>query len=136
MDVADKRQLLDEIGQRMQRLHDLPHDWVTQSLSRREQAGSTGVGEGVAIPHARVQGLERIQVAYIRLGYAIPFGSPDHKPVTHVLVLLVPKPATDEHLLILAEAARMFSDARFRTRLDACTDPLAVRQLFTDWQSA
>ena len=67
LDVPDKRQLRDEIGQQMQRSHNLPHDWVRQGLSRREQAGSTGVGEGVVIPHARVQGLERIQVSYIRL---------------------------------------------------------------------
>lgn len=136
MDVADKRQLLDEIGQRMQRLHDLPQDWVIQSLSRREQVGSTGVGEGVAIPHARVQGLERIQVSYIRLRHPIPYGAPDKKPVTHVLVLLVPKPAAEEHLVILAEAARMFADARFRSNLCTCAEPQAVRALFSDWLSA
>ena len=92
--------------------------------------GSTGLGEGIAIPHARVENLSRIQLAYLRLKTPIPYGAPDGKPVSDVLVLLVPKQATEEHLWILAETAQMFADHRFVERLRACRHPIEVKSLF------
>ena len=133
LSVADKRGLFDAIGRHLEQEHALSHDLVVTSLSRREQAGSTAVGEGVAIPHARVSGLERIFIGYARLVSPIPFGAPDGKRVSHVLVLLVPSPATDEHLKILAEASHLFSDRRFREQLEASADRDATLQLFSTW---
>lgn len=133
LEVANKDQLFDAIGRHMEANHGMPKEWVVLSLSRREQVGSTGLGEGVAIPHARIKDLSCIQLAYLRLKSSIPFGAPDGKPVSDILVLLVPKQATQEHLAILAEATRLFSDADFRERLHQCKQPAAVRQLFADW---
>ena len=133
LNVADKRELFDAIGRYLEREHALSHDLVVTSLSRRELAGSTAVGEGVAIPHARISGLERILVGYARLASPIPFNAPDAESVTHVLVLLVPSPATDEHLTILAAATHLFSDRRFRDRLEASANPDAAMQLFATW---
>jgi len=133
LDVATKTQLIEEIGRHMQARHGMPQDWVILSLSRREEVGSTGLGEGVAIPHARIKDLDQIRIAYFRLAAPIPFAAPDGKPVSDILVLLVPKQAMEEHLSILADAARMFSDARFRERLHLCEDSLAVLQLFATW---
>lgn len=130
LDVSSKGQLIDEIGCHMQRAHAMAPQSVARSLSNREQIGSTGLGEGVAIPHARVSGLDHVQVAYMRLKLPIPFDSPDGKPVTDVLVLLVPKQASEEHLTILAEAAQTLSDRHFRDRLHLCSNPLQVKQLF------
>jgi nitrogen PTS system EIIA component len=133
LEVANKDQLFDAIGRHMEATHGLPKEWVVLSLSRREQVGSTGLGQGVAIPHARIKDLLCIQLAYLRLKEPIPFGAPDGKPVSDILVLLVPKPATEEHLAILAEASRLFSDANFREHLHQCKQPAVVRQLFVDW---
>jgi len=133
LDVATKSQLFEEIGRHMEGRHGMPQAWVVLSLSRREEVGSTGLGEGVAIPHARIKDLDRIQMAYLRLASPIPFAAPDGKPVSDILVLLVPKQATEEHLSILADATRMFSDARFRERLHLCKDSSAVLQLFATW---
>jgi PTS system nitrogen regulatory IIA component len=117
----------------MEARHGMPQAWVVLSLSRREDVGSTGLGQGVAIPHARIKDLYRIHLAYLRLKTPIPFAAPDAKPVSDILVLLVPKQATEEHLSILAEATRMFSDPGFRKQLHLCEQPLAVRQLFATW---
>ena len=117
----------------MEREHATPQAWVAASLAHREKIGSTGLGEGVAIPHARVKDLERIQVAYAHLKIPISFDAPDGKPVSDVLVLLVPKQATEEHLSILAEATQMFSDRQFRDRLHLCKHALEVKQLFQSW---
>ncbi len=131
--VASKSQLFDEIGRHMESRHGMPQDWVVLSLSRREEVGSTALGEGVAIPHARVKNLDRIQIGYFRLTTPIPFAAPDGKPVSNILVLLVPKQAIEEHLTILADATRMFSDARFRERVQLCKEASKVKELFASW---
>ncbi|MDD5248693.1 MAG: PTS sugar transporter subunit IIA [Rhodocyclaceae bacterium] len=136
LDVASKSQLLDEIGRHMERVHGLSAKWVALSLSRREQVGSTGLGDGVAIPHARVQDLDGIQVAYARLKAPIAFDAPDGKPVGDVLVLLVPKQAAEEHLTLLADATRLFSDRNFRERLHSCAAAADVQRLLAAWPAS
>jgi len=136
LDVASKRQLFHAIGQHMHREHALSPDDVVLNLSRREQAGSTGLGEGVAIPHARVKGLDRTYAFYARLKSPIPFDSPDGRPVSDVLALLVPGPATEEHLAILADAMQVLSHRRFRRRLHASATPCEVVEVFRDATTA
>lgn len=133
VEVANKSELFAAIGWHMEREHAMPRERVVASLSQREKIGSTGLGEGVAIPHARVKELERIQVAYLRLKSPIPFDAPDGRPVSDVLVLLVPKEATEEHLRILADTSQMFADRRFRDRLHLCNHRLEVKRLLEEW---
>jgi len=133
VEVDDKRALFDAIGRHVERRHGFPHERVTAALYRREQAGSTGVGQGVAIPHARIEGMERILACYFRLSAPIAFEAPDGKPVSHVLTLLVPKPATDQHLQILAATTRLFSDSAFRALLDRALSSEEVLELLTKW---
>jgi PTS system nitrogen regulatory IIA component len=131
--VAGKSALLDAVGRHMELSRGLPREGVTRDLSRREQVGSTGLGQGFAVPHARFGELDRILVAYLRLKAPIPFDAPDGKPVSDILVVLVPKQAAEEHLSILAEAARMFADRGFRERLRRCADPSEVKRAFDAW---
>lgn len=133
LEVANKAQLLGEIGRHMEARHGMPQAWVVLSLSRREEVGSTGLGDGVAVPHARIKDLDRIQIAYFRLSVPIPFGVPDGKPVTDIIVLLVPKQATEEHLRILAEATQMFSDQGFRARLRHSDNASQAKKQFDTW---
>lgn len=77
-----------------------------------------------------MRNLDRILAAYVRPRTAIPFAAPDGQPVSDFLVLLVSKQAAEEHLEILAEAARLFDDRSFRDRLRQCGDSAAVRKLF------
>lgn len=130
VEVTGKDQLFDEIGRHMEREHALSRGWVVAGLSRREQAGSTALGEGVAIPHARVDDLKRILLAYLRLKHPIAYDAPDRRPVSDVLVLLVPKRATEEYLLILADTTQLFADREFREQLHACRHALEVKALF------
>jgi nitrogen PTS system EIIA component len=133
IEASSRDSLLQEIARHMEREHGMPQDWVFQSLSRREKVGSTALGEGVAIPHARIKDLQRIQLAYIRLRQPIPFDAPDDKPVSDILVILVPKEATEEHLRILSEVTQLFSDPQFRQQLRRCGEAGETRQLFDDW---
>lgn len=129
VEAANKTQLFNEIGRHMEREHGISHEWLVAGLSRREQLGSTGLGEGVAIPHARIEGLSKIQIAYVRLKAPIPFDAPDGKPVSDIIVILVPKQATEEHLQILAETTQIFADSRFREKLHSCHHAIEVKSM-------
>jgi nitrogen PTS system EIIA component len=103
---------------------------VFDSLFAREKLGSTGLGQGIAIPHGRIKGLKQAIGAFFRLTDAIPFDSPDGRPVSLLFVLLVPEQATEQHLQILSELATRFADRSFRESLIGAADPTAVRALF------
>jgi PTS system nitrogen regulatory IIA component len=133
VDVSEKQQMFEQVGLLMEQRHGLAHDFVTRGLARREAVGSTGLGQGVAIPHVRLKGLNQSQALYLRPKRPLPFDAPDGMPVTDFLVLLVPEPASSEHLEILAEAARLFSDSRFREQLRACAGAGEVIRLFDTW---
>ncbi len=92
---------------------------VVDSLNAREKLGSAGLGQGVAIPHARVKGLAEPVAAFVRLKAPIAFGSPDGNPVSDCFVLLVPEQPTERHLQILVDIAQMLSKGQFRDRLVA-----------------
>jgi PTS system nitrogen regulatory IIA component len=111
----------------------ITHSQVFDSLFAREKLGSTGLGQGVAIPHGRIKGLRDAAAAFIRMKEPIPFDAPDGKPVSLICVLLVPEKATDLHLQILSELAQMFSDKSLREGLLTGKDAMEVYQLISDW---
>lgn len=133
---SNKHRLFQQIGQHMQHTWQLPGDWVAASLARREEAGSTAIGAGVALPHARLEELDAIHVLYLRPQAPMAFAAPDQQPVRDILVLLVPAPAEQSHLDLLAETARLFADQRFRQALHDCREARQVKQLFDRWQPA
>ena len=103
---------------------------VFDSLFAREKLGSTGLGQGIAIPHGRIKGLKQAAGAFLRLATPVPFDSPDGRPVNLLFILLVPEQATEEHLQILSELAQRFSERPFRDKLMAAPDAGAVVALF------
>jgi PTS system nitrogen regulatory IIA component len=129
LEAPTKSRALHEIARFIATRHSLDETDIHACLAERETVGSTGLGFGIAIPHARVKGLSRPIAAFVRLKSPIDFGAPDDKPVSDVLVLLVPPEVTDEHLQLLAAIAEMFSDREFREGLRARTDPAAVHTL-------
>lgn len=131
--AATKHQVLDEAGKLFSTHEGWEVPYITSCLVAREQMGSTGLGQGVALPHARLKGLRHAVAGHIRLKMAIDFDAPDGKPVSDLLVLLVPEEATEEHLQLLADAASMLNERAFRERLRRCTEAAAVYQAFVDW---
>lgn len=133
VDASSKKRVFEEVGRLFERRHGLAQAQVVDSLSAREKLGSTGLGHGVAIPHARIKGLPKAVAAIVRTRLPIPFDAPDGKPVSDMVVLLVPEQATEEHLQILAWIAQVFADRQFRQRLRMCVDAASVSRLFADW---
>jgi len=133
VDAPSKTRVFEEVGRLLERRHGLSQMQVVDSLCAREKLGSTGLGHGVAIPHARIKGLRKAVAAIVRTRLPIPFDAPDGKPVSHMVVLLVPEQATEEHLQILAWVAQVFADRQFREKLRMCVDVSSVSRLFADW---
>lgn len=131
---TSKKRVFERVGILFENSQNIARSQVFDSLFAREKLGSTGLGQGVAIPHGRVKGLKDAVAAFIKMDNAIPFDAPDGLPVNFIFVLLVPERATDLHLQILGELAQMFSDPNFRDQLEQLNDPAAIHKLFTEWQ--
>ena len=95
----------------------LDKETVYNALLVREQLGSTGMEDGVAIPHAKIHGLKNIVIAFARSVQGIDFQSIDGKPTTLMFLLLAPEDATGLHLKVLARLSRLLKDTGFRERL-------------------
>jgi PTS system nitrogen regulatory IIA component len=129
--VSSKRQLLSEIAQAAAAATQLDARTVLMALNEREQLGSTGVGQGVALPHARLAGLDGLHALFWLLHDPIDFEALDDAPVDIVFVLLVPDGAETLHLKTLAKVARRLRDPAIRRELRACDEPAAAWRILT-----
>lgn len=125
--AVDKSQLLEKLAEVLARGGD-EQAVIAAALKEREMLGSTGLGNGVAIPHGRIVGLDIPRVALIRLDKAMEFGSFDGQPVDLVAAMVVPEHSTDLHLQLLAELAEFFSDKERVKALRKATDGSALRE--------
>ena len=130
LDAGSKKRVFEQAGLIFENHHGITRATVFDSLFAREKLGSTGLGQGVAIPHGRIKGLKDARGAFLRLTTPVAFDSPDGKPVSLLFVLLVPEQANELHLQILSELAQRFSDREFREALLAAPDADATRRLF------
>lgn len=135
LDASSKKRVFEQAGLLFENNQGLGRAAVFDSLFAREKLGSTGLGQGIAIPHGRIKGLKEAVGAFLRLQQPVPFDAPDGKAVNILFILLVPEQATEFHLQLLSELAQMFSDRGFRDQLNAATDAATVHTLFTDWQA-
>ena len=133
-DITSKKRLFEQAGLLFENNQGIARSLVFDSLFARERLGSTGLGQGVAIPHGRIKGLKEAVGAFIRLSHAVSFDAPDGMPVNLAFVLLVPLQATEQHLQILSELAQMLSDREFRARLAEDSEVSALHQRITAWQ--
>tara|TARA_R110000823_G_scaffold91174_3_gene201092 strand:- start:12356 stop:12814 length:459 start_codon:yes stop_codon:yes gene_type:complete len=116
--TASKKRLFERISEIISTDQpSLPYTEVLDKLVARENLGSTGLGQGIAIPHCRVSDCPAPIGALFSLEDAIPFGAPDERPVDLLFVLLVPEEANQEHLDILASIASLFNQPDFCARL-------------------
>ncbi|CAB1277264.1 PTS sugar transporter subunit IIA [Candidatus Nitrosacidococcus tergens] len=108
---------------------------ILSHLLSRERLGSTSIGNGVAIPHARIEGSPYTIAAFIRLKEGIDFNAIDNKPVSLFFALLVPEKSTDEHLNLLAQLATLFRNSKLRQYLREVKDPQELLQALIEWDS-
>lgn len=135
-DVSSKKRGLELLSELVAgRDPELQSSAIFNKLIGRERLGSTGLGHGVAIPHARIEGMPSACAAFIKLPEGIDFDAFDQQPVDMLFSLVVPEHFTDEHLQILARLAEMFSDGTFCRQLRDCTDDSALHDLLVQWDA-
>jgi len=130
LEAGSKKRVFEQAGILFETHLGLARSVIFDSLFAREKLGSTGLGQGIAIPHGRIKGLKQAAGAFLRLTTPVPFDSPDGRPVNLLFVLLVPEQATEQHLQILSELAQRFADRSFREALQTAPDAAAVVTLF------
>lgn len=112
-----KRDVLQALADKAAAIVDRPATDILATLMEREQLGSTGVGDGVALPHGKIEGLSKIVGVLARLETPVSFDAVDDQPVDLVFMLLAPANATAAHLKALAKVSRLFRDAEAREAL-------------------
>ncbi len=132
LEVSSKKRLFEQAGLLLENEVSLSRADVFECLFSREKLGTTGLGQGVAIPHGRHASVKKAVGAFIRLKEPVAFDAPDGKPVSLVFVLLVPENATGEHLEVLSQLAGKFSSKSVREALLSCATPEEARRILTE----
>ncbi|MET4682312.1 PTS sugar transporter subunit IIA [Brevundimonas faecalis] len=128
--VSSKRQALHAVAETASNALNLDEDRVLEALLEREALGSTGLGSGVAVPHARVKGLDRVCAVFVRLESPVAYEALDDRPVDLMFALFAPPEAGAEHLRALAAVSRAMRSPELRERLRQARTVDAVRALF------
>ncbi|HXP31754.1 MAG TPA: PTS IIA-like nitrogen regulatory protein PtsN [Stellaceae bacterium] len=130
--VAAKKQLLQELAKRAASLVGLHERTIFETLLERERLGSTGIGNGTAVPHGRLPGLPRIFGLFARLEKPIDFEAIDDRPVDLIFLLLTPDDAGADHLKALASISRLLRDRVVCEKLRGTDQAEALYALLTD----
>jgi len=130
--VTSKKRLFLDLGDIASSAFGLNQDESVDALLERESLGPTGVGKGVALPHARLDGVDRVVGAFLRLEKPLDFESVDRQPVDLIFALFAPKNAGVEHLKALALVSRTMRDAAICAKLRANSDPAILHAILTE----
>lgn len=133
--ASSKKRLFHVLGDVMEQVHHIPQTKAVEALQERESLGPTGVGHGVALPHARIEGIDSVVGALILMDSAIDFDAVDRQPVDLAFALFAPHDAGVEHLKALALVSRTLRDASLCTKLRANADPATMFTIITESQS-
>lgn len=130
--VTSKKRLFQELGEIASSVYNLPAREVVDALLDRETLGPTGVGQGIALPHARLPGLRKVVGVFLRLERPMNFNSIDRQPVDLVFALFAPADSGVDHLRALALVSRTLRDGDTCAKLRANTDPVTLHAVLTE----
>ena len=131
-DFTSKKMALEELSKLLANTDSsIGYIEVFDCLVAREKLGSTGLGKGIAIPHARLKGSKKTIAAFIQLQHGINYDAIDEAPVDILFALLVPEDSTDEHLEILSHLAEMFSNSETLEQLRSETSVDGIYKILT-----
>jgi PTS system nitrogen regulatory IIA component len=120
---GSKKKVLEQVALLISKQHpELEEEKIFESLITRERLGSTGIGQGIAIPHSRLDQCDRVIGGLFTLEEKIPFDAIDNEPVDILFVLLVPTEATSEHLELLSQIAEKFNQPELCQQIRQCKD--------------
>ena len=132
--ATSKKRLLHDLGELAASVYKIDASAAVEALMERETLGPTGVGHGVALPHARIPELDAVQGVFILLEKPVDFDAVDRAPVDIIFALFAPEDAGVEHLKALALVSRTLREASVCTKLRANTDPVTLYTILTEAQ--
>ena len=127
--MTSKKRLFQELGEAAQAVYGISAAVAVDGLQERESLGPTGVGHGIALPHARLEDLGAIVGVFTRLERPMEFDSVDRQPVDLIFTLFAPKDSGVDHLKALALVSRTLRDQDLRAKLRANEDPVALHAM-------
>jgi nitrogen PTS system EIIA component len=130
--AVNKKQALQELAAKAALITRIPERRIFEKLTEREKLGSTGMGQGVAIPHSRFEGIDRMIGMFARLDKPIDFEAMDDQPVDLMFALFAPEGAGADHLKALARVSRLLRNQAIVEKLRAATQPAALYALLTE----
>jgi PTS system nitrogen regulatory IIA component len=131
--INSKKRLLELISLTLaKKNNELNSREILESLCAREHLGSTGLGNGVAMPHGRATGIEGAEALFLQLEKPLQFDAEDEQPVDLIFALGVPRECTEEHTKLLASIADRFSDPELRKQLREASDVNEIWQLLSN----
>jgi len=133
--MSSKKRLFQHLGEVAAAAYGLSASDVVDALQERESLGPTGVGHGVALPHARLEGVTEVVGTFLRLEKPMDFEAVDRQPVDLVFALFAPLDSGVEHLKALALVSRTMRDAAVCAKLRANEDPAALHAVLTEEQA-
>ena len=133
--ITSKKRLFQDLGEAAFQAYGITPAAAVDGLLERESLGPTGVGHGIALPHARLDDLDRIVGIFVRLEKPLDYDSVDRQPVDLVFALLAPKDSGVDHLKALALVSRTMRDAAVVTKLRANSDPAKLYAILTEARS-
>ncbi len=133
--VSSKKRLFQDIGELAEAVYELDAGPTIDALLERESLGPTGVGHGVALPHARLDGLDTVVGVFVLLEKPIDFGAVDRQPVDIAFALFAPEEAGVDHLKALALVSRTLRESALCSKLRANSDPATLYAILTEGQS-
>ena len=132
-EISSKKRVFEILGETLAAdLESVQAAQIYEGLMARERLGTTALGEGVAIPHCRLDNIEHIRCAIIKLDHPVEFDAPDGGNVSIICALVVPTEATEEHLQMLAQLAEFLSNPDNRENLRNCETEQELLEIFTD----
>ena len=129
--VSSKKRLFQDVAELAQTVYRVDAVRTFDALQERESLGPTGVGNGVALPHARLHGLDKVAGLFLRLDKPLDFDAVDRQPVDLIFALLAPESSGVDHLKALALVSRTLRDQDLRAKLRANDDPVALHAVLS-----
>ena len=130
--AANKKQVLQELARKAATLTGKDEDAIYDVLAERERLGTTGIGHGIAIPHGKLAGLDRVYGVFARLERPVDFDAIDDQPVDLIFLLLAPANSSSDHLKALAKVSRMLRDRRLCEKVRGSTTCDAIFALMNE----
>ncbi|WP_420857770.1 PTS sugar transporter subunit IIA [Marivivens marinus] len=130
--ASSKKRLFHDLGELAESCYGLDATRVVEALLEREALGPTGVGQGIALPHARLEGIDRVSGLFLRVEKPLDFDSVDRQPVDLVFALFAPASAGVDHLKALALVSRTMRNSSICAKLRANSDPSTLHTILTE----